>query len=418
MPRSDSVIVGTYAAVLLADLTTNKPQNYHNTKDSHLPARSLFSAAMREGCNAASSDLHSLGISRFMKNALRFKAGPRVFERIHKEGFRPEQIGTLAGASGGAKWLVLSQLDRVIIERILPQLVGPVHLIGSSVGAWRFSCYAQAQPQAALQRFEDAYVEQRYSADPGIDEITARSEEIIAEIMGSDGVKQVATNPVFRAHIMTVRCGLLTASESKPLLAASLMLAATANFVSRRTLGAFFDRALFYDQRDLPPFYNSTGFPIERIALTEDNYTAAVMASGAIPLVLRGVRDISGAPPGVYRDGGIIDYHLDLQTSVADRITLFPHFFDHLIPGWFDKKLSWRNHRPEHIENTLLVCPSAEFVAALPNGKIPDRTDFVTMSQEKRGQVWRQVVASCEALAEDFHNVLDKGDMPARLEPL
>ena len=57
-----------------------------------------------------------------------------------KNGFAAEQIGTIAGASGGAKWLVLSQLDRVIIDRIVPDLVGPVHLLGSSIGAWRFTC--------------------------------------------------------------------------------------------------------------------------------------------------------------------------------------------------------------------------------------------------------------------------------------
>ena len=62
------------------------------------------------------------------------KAGPGALESVRRDGFRPERIGTIAGASGGAKWLVLSQLDRCILKTIVPKLVGPVHLISSSIG--------------------------------------------------------------------------------------------------------------------------------------------------------------------------------------------------------------------------------------------------------------------------------------------
>ncbi|MGI9203913.1 MAG: patatin-like phospholipase family protein [Woeseiaceae bacterium] len=352
------------------------------------------------------------------KPILRFRAGPGAFTKIRDEGFSPSQIGTIAGASGGAKWLVLSQIDRVVISRILPRLEGPVHLIGSSIGSWRFSCYAQQNPFEALECFEEAYLEQRYSEAPDRDEITTRSRDILQELLGDSGIREITTHPILRTHIMTVRSRALTSSEKAPVLAAGLLAAASANLLSRRTLGAFFSRGLFFDRRDLPPFFEPAGFPLHRIELTEDNYAEAVLASGAIPLVLNGVRNPSGAPAGVYRDGGIIDYHLDLDTSAPDRITLFPHFYDHLIPGWFDKKLAWRRPDPRHIDRTLLICPSDEFVAALPNAKIPDRTDFQTMSPDARRKVWRSVVASCEALAEAFNDVLDKDQLPARLEPL
>jgi hypothetical protein len=350
--------------------------------------------------------------------ALLFKAGPGAIRQIRRDGFSSEQIGTIAGASGGAKWLALSQLDRVIIQRILPALSGPVHLIGSSIGAWRFSCYAQSSPLAALERFEVAYLEQRYSDRPDIDEISDKGREIIGEILGDSGVREIVTNPLLRTHVMTVRSRFLSATERRSLLAASLLLAASANIVSRKSLGAFFARSLFYDPRDLPPFFRMRGFPLQQIELTEANYADSVLASGAIPLVLNGIRDIHGAPPGIYRDGGIIDYHLDLPTSAEGKLTLFPHFYDHLIPGWFDKKLPWRRAADRHTDRTLLICPSAEFVSKLPNGKIPDRSDFATMAPELRRKVWRSVVASCAALADEFNDVLDKEQLAARLEPL
>jgi hypothetical protein len=215
-----------------------------------------------------------------------------------------------------------------------------------------------------------------------------------------------------------VRSRAVTASDFKPLLWTGLAAAALANAVSRRTLGAFFTRCLFYDPRDLPPFYNAPGFPLERIILSRENLADVVIASGSIPTVLTGVRNIHGAPPGIYRDGGVIDYHLDLPLSDPDRLTLYPHFFDRLIPGWFDKKLRWRRHNSLHTDRTVVICPTREFVARLPGGKIPDRTDFVRMPQAERIGLWRSVVAACRELADELNEVLDKDQLAARLEPL
>ncbi len=352
------------------------------------------------------------------KGPLRFYAGEGAFREIRQRGFSEERIGTIAGASGGPKWLVLSQLDRVIIDRVLPKLPGPVHLLGSSIGAWRFACYAQRDPGAALERFENAYLEQSYSARPGLAEVTAKSREILATVLGESGAAEIVTHPVLRSHVLAVRSRRVTASDVKPVLLSALACAALANTLSRRCLGAFFSRSLFYDPRDLPPFYNAPGFRLERVPLTQRNVADAIVASGAIPTVLSGVRDIEGAPAGTYRDGGIIDYHLDLPLGEPDRLTLFPHFFGRLIPGWFDKALKWRRHDGRHIDRVVLVCPAPDFVARLPGGKIPDRRDFVHLPEALRVKRWRAVVDACRELADDLVRVLDGGRLAARLEPL
>lgn len=349
---------------------------------------------------------------------MRFKAGAGAYQDIRKRGFAEERIGTIAGASGGAKWLVLSQLDRVIVDRVLPRLAGPVHLVGSSIGAWRFACYAQADPLAAIERFEQAYLEQSYTAKPDAIEITQKTREILSQVLGDNGPAEILRHAQLRSHILAVRSRYLTASDRRALLASGLLLAAVANAVSRRTLGAFFARGLFYDPRDLPPFYNATGFPLERIVLTEWNFADAVAASGSIPMVLTGVQNIQGAPPGVYRDGGVIDYHLDLPLGEPDRLTLFPHFFEQLTPGWFDKRLRWRRHNPLHLDRTILVCPSAEFIARLPGGKIPDRSDFVRMTPSRRVAAWRTAIDACRELADDLNDVLEHDRLAARLELL
>ena len=350
--------------------------------------------------------------------SLTFKAGAGALESVRRQGFDIASIGTLAGASGGAKWLVLSQLDRAILKTVVPKLNRPVHLIGSSIGSWRFACYGQADPVAAIERFEEAYLEQTYSANPDIHEITAKTREILDVVLGENGAQEILANPLFRTHVMTVRSRHILASEQRALLALGLLSAALLNAASRSTLGWFFERALFFDERDLPPFFDVSGFPLQRVALSHENLRDAIVATGAIPLVLSGVPDIVGAKPGVYRDGGVIDYHLDLPHSALERLTLFPHFYGRIVPGWFDKRLKWRRPQPGNVDRTILVSPSDEFVARLPNGKIPDRSDFVNYQPADRVRIWKRCVAECEALADEFAEVIEKDQLAARLEPL
>jgi hypothetical protein len=353
-----------------------------------------------------------------MTGSLSFRAGPGAYEAVRKHGFEPALIGTLAGASGGAKWLVLSKLDRVVTRDILPRLEAPVFLIGSSIGAWRFACYAQQDPCAAIERFETAYFGQSYTEKPDRDEISAKSREILQHVFGSDGVSQALTHPVLRTNVMTVRSRHIMASEHPGVLVPALSFAAALNAVSRRSLGAFFERVLFHDERDKPPFFDVGGFPMRRVRLSEQNLEDAVLATGAIPLVLSGVRDIVGAPKGVYRDGGVIDYHLDLPHSGDDRITLYLHFIDRIVPGWFDKRIGWRKPDPDHVRNTVLVSPSRAFVDRLPYRKIPDRRDFSNLDPAERLRFWRTVVDMCDELADEFHDVIEKGKLGARLKPL
>ena len=347
-----------------------------------------------------------------------FSAGASAYREIRENGLSPHRIGTLAGASGGAKWLVLSQLDRVIAREILPKLGGPVHTIGTSIGAWRFACYCQADPLAAIDRFERAYLEQTYTEKPGREEVSARMAEMLDLVLGERGAAEILEHPSLRMHIMTARSRNVTATEKPFALAAGLIGVATLNMASRRSLGAFFERVLFHDSRDEPPFYALNGFPMRRVTMTEQNLRAAILATGAIPVVLNGVRDIEGAPPGMYRDGGIIDYHLDFPHSAPDKLALYLHFYDFIKPGWFDKHLPWRQAQPASVDRTLLISPSPEFVAGLPNAKIPDRHDFVNLGTAERVRIWRGVVSACLEIADELEEVLTQDKLAERIRPL
>ncbi len=349
--------------------------------------------------------------------ALWFRAGPAALARIRRDGFQPEALRTVVGASGGPKWLVLSQLDRALIDSGVLATAPHLHLLGSSIGAWRAICHAQADPTAAIDRFEQAYIHQSYSAKPTTREITAKSRAILDQVLGSDGAAQILTHPRFHLAVMTVRAKGPAALEARALQAVGLGLAALANAVSRRALGRFFERALFYDPRRPPPFLAWQDLPMQAIPLGATNLGPAVLASGAIPMVLDGVRDISGARPGVYRDGGVTDYHFDAALDDDGALALYPHFYPYLVPGWFDKKLG-RRAGAACLDNVLLLCPSPAFVERLPRGKIPDRSDFVDMDEATRIDTWKTVVAACERLGDELRDAVDRDRVAALVQPI
>ena len=68
------------------------------------------------------------------------------------------------------------------------------------------------------------------------------------------------------------------------------------------------------------------------------------------------------------------------------------------------------------MDRTILISPSPEFVARLPNGKIPDRSDFTTLAPKDRERAWRGAVAACRELADELEDVLVNGRLAERLQ--
>ena len=91
-----------------------------------------------------------------------------------------------------------------------------------------------------------------------------------------------------------------------------------------------------------------------------------------------------------------------------------------IIPGWFDKKLKWRNARPENLKNVLLIVPSPDFIAKLPFQRIPDRQDFYTFTgrDAERIRFWKKSVKICEELRDAFHDALETNKISKYLKPL
>lgn len=350
---------------------------------------------------------------------LTLRAGPDALAIVRERGLRAEDVDVLPGASGGAKWLSIGGLDRFLFGDFLArQRDRPMHLIGSSIGSWRMACLAQRDPVAALARGHHAYIyEQRYPPKPSAAEVTRVLGGALDALLGPDGVAEILAHPWARVHIITARGRWLAGSHRRFALMAGLALAAAGNFLSRRTLALQLERVIFHSCGDETPFAHLADLPTRHVPLTRENLRDALLASGSIPLLLEGVR-VAGAPPGgIYWDGGVIDYHLNLDFGGGSGLVLFPHFYSHVVPGWFDKSLPWRRAPAVNFRRTLLIAPSDEYVASLPGRKIPDRRDFYGMPAEERMRRWQAVLDASERLGDELRELIETGRIADRVAP-
>ena len=350
-------------------------------------------------------------------HALTLLAGRDAYDLIHDRGLRAEDVDVIPAASGGAKWLALAGLDRYLFGEFLQApRQRPVHLIGSSIGSWRMACLAQRDPVAALGRGHHAYIyEQRYTPKPSATEVTAVLGRALDVLLGPTGVEEILSHPWARLHVITGEGRFLTATGRRRPLVAGLALAIVGNLVTRRSLSLVMRRWIFNSAGEDTTFAHLSDLPTRHARLTRENARDVLLASGAIPLLVEGVR-IPGERGGVHWDGGVLDYHLDLDFGVGDGLVLYPHFYSHVVPGWFDKALSWRRARATNFRRALLIAPSPEFVATLPGGKIPDRRDFYTMPEADRMRRWQAVVDASDALGAELRGLIESGRIADRVQ--
>jgi len=186
------------------------------------------------------------------------QSGRGALAHIRTHRLAPTDVARIPAAAGGPKGRALLPLDKLLHREWLSR-ASSIELIGASIGAWRVA--ALAQPAAAAARDRRQY---------------AQSELAFGR-------------------------------------------AVLGNAVSRNRLAAHLQRVLF--QAGEPSFLTRAhdAFDLVRMPLQPANEEQALLASGTILLLCAPVRDLPGAPPGNYRDGALVDYHLLLPYAGITR---------------------------------------------------------------------------------------------------
>ena len=335
--------------------------------------------------------------------ALNIYAGPQALAHIRANGLAPSDICVIPGAAGGPKGLILGPMDRFLFGEWLPQSDQPIDLVGASIGAWRMATACLEQSVSGFERLEHDYIHQHYAVPPGqkrpsAPQVSAAFGQSLQAFYGQR-MGEVLQHPRYRLHVVTSRGQHILHREHPLLTPLGYAGAFLCNAVHRKAMGAWLERVVFSSRGGLP--FAVDDYATQQMALTARNFLPAVQASCSIPFVLQAVHDIPDAPTGAYWDGGITDYHLHLNYK---GLVLYPHFQQAVVPGWLDKALKWRHKATPFLDHTIVLAPKPEWVQTLPNGKLPDRSDFTTYAQDLAGRVrvWTQAVRASAQLADEF----------------
>ena len=356
--------------------------------------------------------------------SLTFHAGPLALAQIGAQGLRAQDIAIVPAAAGGPKGLIFQALDGWMFGEWLPGAPRERVLIGSSIGAWRMAAACQRDPVKAFARLGELYAGQRYTSKKPTQQ---QIDEVVQGLLGEfvrGHEDDIVSHPHHRLHLLAVRGkGGLAAPQHSRAELRGFATAALHNACSRAWLGRMMERVVIGDARTQAPWLRERfdAFTTHFSSLTRQNLAASLLASGTLPLIMKPVTGIADLPPGCYWDGGIIDYHLALPYAKAagegkGDLVLYPHFTQHIVPGWLDKGFPWRRAGRAHrhwLDNVLIVSPSDEFLRTLPRAKLPDRADFkfYGLDHDERIRNWQRAMGEGQRLRDELAAFVAKPDL-------
>ena len=352
-------------------------------------------------------------------NRICIKAGKRAYEIIQDGGFHLDRVTTYFGPATGPRWLIASGFDLTLLTKGLLGRARATHLVGSSAGALRFAAWLQPEPEKSYRQLLESYITTSYMRDATPATVLDSLMGIMNSYIEDDAIPFALASKKYRLAVITVRARNLVASELPWVQRLGLGMAFLLNAIKRSYIHYFAERVVFYNGPKPPAFCLRQGFRGRFIPLTEINFKYAIAASTAIPLVVAGVRNIYGAPMGMYRDGGLVDYHLTHNYAASnDDIVLFFNHQERIIPGWLDKKLPYRLPCKDDLDNVLMIHPSPGFVAQLPGGKVPDRDDFATFVDDPATRIknWWNAVEYARPLGEEFMELVESKKIKSVVE--
>ena len=353
---------------------------------------------------------------------LHYRAGPRALARLRAGGFGPTDLQALILPATGPRWLLSSGFDRALLEQgWLSRENHHVLLLGASAGAWRALALASRDPARTYAALIEGYCTKHFTFDDDPRTISQSYADLLSKVFSRADVEHALSHPTLDLAIIAARTRGLDRVAARWMEHLVLGSAALLNFASTRAAQLLFERTVFHARAG-----RATAHPIAaslrgtRYALTADNFHAAALASGTVPLYMQPVTGIANATPGAYLDGGLCDYHLNQTLELQQGVALLFLHQANVIPAWLDQFVPWRKAEPGMFSNVVLAYPSPEFVRTLPGGVVPSRGDFKTFMNDPQARFarWRGAVSMSSALGEAFLEDVASGALGRRVEQI
>ena len=169
---------------------------------------------------------------------------------------------------------------------------------------------ACSDPPEAYEKLRIAYSRNTFSAEDTRFTISQALKANVAAFIDTPDVESILNHNTMDLALHVVHAKGLAASERKPLQGAALAGAFLMNAIAPSAMRTLYERVVFFSGPHAPRF-TETPFRGRTVRLEVFNLREAALATGSLPYIVAGVPDIEGAPKGVYRDGGLLDYQLN-----------------------------------------------------------------------------------------------------------
>lgn len=318
-------------------------------------------------------------------------------------------------AAGGPRWIALYAFDKYLAEHWFHDRIEPLHLVGSSSGAWRMLCHALPDTLDAFDRFLDYYINQSYDTLPPPEVVSSGLDRVVSGILGENTAADLLHNQTKRLFVIAALChtGRLTKRQQQ-FYFGKLGLK---NALSRNLLKSDVERIIFTNTADQSVICKDE-FTTQYLQYTDEHIVHMLRSTGTLPFLMHPVDSIPSLD-GVLWDGAIIDYQIGLDYT-TDGLVLFPHYMDTLSQGYFDQYLPYRKFNGDVLDKMIMISPSQAYIASLPNQKISDSSDWKAYigKNPERISYWKTVAARGQEIVAEFDNLYQTGQLIDVIEPL
>ena len=349
-------------------------------------------------------------LSRSIPSLIRVRAGKDVLPRVRDTGITPRTIRLVAGSATGPRWCAFAGVDDAVAHGALPGSDDrKIILTGASAGAWRMAALSSSDPPGALRAFREAYIHMHFHANESPFDRRETLYRAVRSFLSPESVRLLPSHPQYELCFHTAQLGSFPGNPNAALSFAGFAAAMAANFISPRFQSLFW-RGVAFETLE------SRLSPVRRLAnwtsapLTDKNIIHVLVASGAVPLKVAGVRNIPSAPRGVYCDGGLADYIWNREPFLyPGEAALLLHHGGPLYPTWLDKKAGRLKSRLRDLSRLITVSPGPELIATLPEGRLPDRQDWIRFAKapEERIRRWKACIQISSILQDLFYELMD-----------
>eukprot|EP00698_Gefionella_okellyi_P006854 TRINITY_DN1650_c0_g1_i1.p1 TRINITY_DN1650_c0_g1~~TRINITY_DN1650_c0_g1_i1.p1 ORF type:complete len:348 (-),score=61.93 TRINITY_DN1650_c0_g1_i1:98-1141(-) len=288
--------------------------------------------------------------------------------------------------AAGPRYFVTAGFERVFLRT---PITTPKYFVAASSGALRFTSLLCSKYTGVdlFAKFEHELCKFSISYKDTPQQLATKLRELFSGYT-HDLVEQLLNDSQHRVCIFVsqVHDWIATTPRMGAAFAASLL----GNFAHSGAQNLLYRRLCFYTG-DKPPNTVIDSTKVEFYPLTHENFHTVLVASAAIPFRVASPRHMPGVGDGVFVDGGLGDYMMNVQ--VRKNALLLSHT-SRVYRTWMDTLVPYRKLPDDDFEYVSVLHPRKEFVGSLADKRIPSRMDWDRYANrpELRYKLWQDCI--------------------------